>query len=140
MIDLSTVSCYYIYMEIIGNEIKITGLDYPVTIFEALHAGAKWGADNLPDQQAQHWGKTAADAWGRIRGRFGIVNWGDHNEVLKPEGEAEVYLGLPQLELSLVVHGLAQIAKVESGDNTAKQEVANVNAALRSIDHALGRR
>jgi hypothetical protein len=111
-------------MKFLDQQILIEQGDHPQTIDRALQAGADWGQENLPPDDAWLWRHTEANAWEAVRDGFSI--WDD--KMYNPGGEAQIYMSPRQFELSLVVHGLGRLAE---GD---LQEYDRVNEVLSTID------
>lgn len=105
----------------------IEGGDFPRVIDDALHASPRYWAENMPEEEAQHWRKTAADAWGALDGGFGII--GEH--MFRPEGQATLFVAPDDLQLALVAYGCERLDEGGPGVGT---EVMALNGLLRSLD------
>ena len=84
----------------------------------------------MPEHDAFNWVQTAQDGYEAVQDGFGIVDAA--NEPLRPNGKANLYMTLGQLELALVCFGCEMLDDPEQED--AMMKVANIDELLVSID------
>lgn len=109
---------------------EITAEDHPKTVYTALIGSIVFYNQNMPEDVAFRWAKTAADAYEAIGDGFGIVD--PSCEPMRPDGSALLYMSLGQLEIALVNYGCKKLE--EPSTPASLSEATNVDDLLKSID------
>lgn len=105
----------------------IEGNDSPMLVEDALRASTGYWYSNQPEELADAWQKTAADARGALEDGFRIVD----ERMLQPNGEATLFVNPDDLELALIAYGSERI---EARPHDIDTEIAAINGLLHSID------
>lgn len=101
--------------------------DFPRIIDNALHASPLYWHENKSVEEARHWQKTAADAWGALGDGFGIIG----EDMFRPEGQATLFVAPDDLQLALVAYGCDRLDEGGPGVST---EVMALDGLLKSLD------
>jgi hypothetical protein len=122
-------------MELNESRPVIHSPDHPMTVYRSLLGSHVLWCREQSGAVADGWNKKAADARDTLQDGFGITSPG--SQPLRPNGKAELHLCVDELEYALVGHG---VGLIDDDPKEHADEIAAVDAVLKSIDKALKRK